>query len=128
MLDARKQTGLQGEARAEAVLRRKGYRILARNLRSSTGELDLVADDHGVLVFVEVKARRTPAFGGVSFAVDPRKQLRVIRQAAQYLAHHRIRNRPCRFDVVLLSDDGAGTPQVEHIRNAFEVPGDDLRW
>ena len=59
MADGRRLVGDEGEGRAEAFLRDRGFRILGRNVRSPLGELDLVADDHGVLVFVEVKRRRT---------------------------------------------------------------------
>jgi len=120
--------GQEGEAAAETHLRRKGYRIIARNLRSSMGELDLIAEDGGVLVFVEVKARRTDEFGGAVHAVDQRKQKKLIRLASQYLARRHLINRSCRFDVVLLQETGAKIAQVEHIQNAFEVPADDLRW
>lgn len=127
-LDPRKLLGQEGESAAEQYLRHKGYRIVARNLRSSVGELDLVAEDGQALVFVEVKARRTDAFGGAIHAVHQRKQEKLIQLAAQYLARHHILNRPCRFDVVLLHSAGAVAPQIEHIQNAFEVSGDDLRW
>jgi putative endonuclease len=124
----RKLFGQAGESAAEAYLRRKGYRILARNMRSSLGELDLVAEDGQVLVFVEVKARRTDVFGGAIHAVHHRKQEKLIQLAAQYLARHHIKDRLCRFDVVLLQGLNAVAPQIEHIQNAFEVSGDDLRW
>jgi putative endonuclease len=123
-LNPRKLFGQAGESAAEAYLRRKGYRILARNLRSSLGELDLVAEDGQVLVFVEVKARRTDAFGGAIHAVHHRKQEKLIQLAAQYLARHHIKDRLCR----LLQGPDAIAPQIEHIQNAFEVSGDDLRW
>lgn len=127
-LDPRKLFGQAGESAAEAYLRRKGYRILARNLRSPLGELDLVAEDGQVMVFVEVKARRTDVFGGAIYAVHHRKQEKLIQLAAQYLARHHIKDRLCRFDVVLLQGSDAVAPQIEHIQNAFEVSGDDLRW
>ena len=127
-LNPRKLFGQAGESAAEEYLRRKGYRILARNLRSSLGELDLVAEDGQVLVFVEVKARRTDAFGGAIHAVHHRKQEKLIQLSAQYLARHHIKNRLCRFDVVLLQGPNAGALQIEHIQNAFEISGDDLRW
>lgn len=127
-LDPRKLLGQEGESAAEHYLRHKGYRIVARNLHSSVGELDLVVEDGRVLVFVEVKARRTDAFGGAIHAVHRRKQEKLIQLAAQYLARHHIKDRPCRFDVVLLQGAGAVAPQIEHIQNAFEVCGDDLRW
>ncbi|MBC7838630.1 MAG: YraN family protein [Nitrospiraceae bacterium] len=128
MPDTRKLFGQAGESAAEEYLRRKGYRIVARNLRSPLGELDLVAEDGQVLVFVEVKARRTDAFGGAIHAVHHRKQEKLIQLAAQYLARRHIKDRLCRFDVVLLQGSDATVPQIEHIQNAFEISGDDLRW
>lgn len=128
ILDPRKLFGQEGETAAEQYLRRKGYRIVARNLRSSVGELDLVAEDGPVLVFVEVKARRTDAFGGAIHAVHQRKQEKLIQLAAQYVAQHHLKDRPCRFDVILLQGADADASQIEHIQNAFEVAGDDLRW
>jgi putative endonuclease len=127
-LDPRRSFGQEGESAAEQYLRHKGYRIVARNLRSPLGELDLVAEDGQVLVFVEVKARRTGAFGGAIYAVHQRKQEKLIQLAALYLARHHIKDRLCRFDVVLLQGVGTGPAQIEHIQNAFEVSGEDLRW
>ena len=120
--------GRRAESEAERYLRRKGYRILERNVRSPGGELDLVVQGGGVLVFVEVKARRTSAYGGAPYAVGNRKQARVVRLAAQYLARHRLQHPPCRFDVILCTGDAMRPDQIEHIENAFDVPGDDLRW
>ena len=128
ILDPRRFFGQEGEAAAEQYLRAKGYRILAKNLRMPLGELDLVAEDGPVLVFVEVKARSTQEFGGAIHAVQQRKQDKLIRLASQYLARHHLSHRLCRFDVVLLqgTDDTGST--IEHIENAFDVPGEDLRW
>ena len=128
VLDPRRLFGQVGESEAERCLRRKGYRILERNVRSLLGEIDLIAEDGPVLVFVEVKARRTDTYGGAVEAVHRHKQERLIRLAAQYLALHHIRNRPCRFDVVLIQSMAGGLPQIDHIQNAFDVSGDDLRW
>jgi putative endonuclease len=128
MLDRRRLVGQEGEAAAEQYLRRKGYRILSRNVRSSLGELDLVVEDGSVLVFVEVKARRTDEFGGAVHAVHRQKQKKLIQLASQYLSRHHFSHRPCRFDVVLLQETGDMHSQIEHVQNAFEVPGDDLRW
>ena len=131
MEDPRHKFGRQAESEAEAYLRRKGYRILQRNARSPVGELDLVAEQGGVLVFIEVKARQTDAMGGAVHAVDSRKRAKLIRLASQYLARHRpVRGRPevrpCRFDVILCTGD-AGRDAIEHIENAFEVPAGELR-
>jgi len=128
MLDPRRLFGQEGESGAERYLRRKGYRVLERNARSSVGELDLVVADDPVLVFVEVKSRHGDAYGGAVHAVHRRKQDKLIRLAAQHLARHHITNRPCRFDVVLVQGTEANDAQVDHIQNAFEVSGDDLRW
>lgn len=128
MSHERRVFGQFSESEAERYLRRKGYRILDRNVRSARGELDLVAQVADTLVFVEVKARRTSAYGGAVHAVDGRKQARLVRLAAQYLARHRVRDRPCRFDVVLCTSGPTAPPEIQHIENAFEVPGEDLRW
>ena len=129
MLDPRRLFGQEGESLAGRYLGRKGYRIHQRNARSSLGgELDLVLEDGAVLVFVEVKARRTDACGGAVHAVHRHKQDKLIQVAAQYVARHHINNRPCRFDVVPVQGWEETDPQVDHIQNAFEVSGDDLRW
>jgi putative endonuclease len=120
--------GEAAESEAERYLRDKGYRILARNARTPSGELDLVAQSGSVLVFVEVKARGGSTHGGAVGAVDGRKQARLIRLAAQYLARHRLRDQPCRFDVILCAGETGAAAVVEHIEHAFEVPGEDLRW
>jgi len=127
MRDPRHQFGQDGETSAEQFLRRKGYAILERNLRTTIGELDLVADDHGVLVFVEVKERTTGAFGGALLAVDRRKQAKLVRLAGQYLAQRHLSDRVCRFDVVLVQGDAESSFQIEHIEHAFDVP-DQAGW
>ncbi len=126
--NARQVVGQAGEAEAERYLRHKGYRIVARNLRSQLGELDLVAEDGQVLVFVEVKARRTEEYGGAVEAVHARKQKKLIELASQYLARYHLMHRQCRFDVVLLQDGVQGETHIDHVQNAFEVSGDDRRW
>lgn len=119
--DPRHQFGQAGELLAERFLQAKGYRILARNLRTSLGELDLVAEDRGVLVFVEVKARATEAFGGAVLAVNRRKQAKLVRLASQYLAQHHLSDRVCRFDVVLVQGRPFSNSRIEHLQNAFDA-------
>jgi putative endonuclease len=113
--------GLHGETVATEVLIRRGYRIVERNCRSRWGELDVVAYDGETLVFVEVKARRAARFGDPAYAVDRRKQERLIRLAERYLARRRLGEPPCRFDVVLVDERPARAPQVEVIANAFDA-------
>ena len=124
--DSRHQFGQASEAWAEQYLRAKGYRILERNLRTSLGELDLVAEDAGVLVFVEVKARSSEAFGGALLAVDRRKQAKLVRLASQYLAQRHLSDKACRFDVVLVQGQPSAPGQIEHLQNAFEVSDNGL--
>ncbi|MFZ5877625.1 MAG: YraN family protein [Nitrospirota bacterium] len=113
--------GLRGEAVAADVLVRRGYRIVERNCRSRWGELDVIAYDGDTLVFVEVKARRAARFGDPAFAVDRRKQARLVQLAERYLARRRLGDPPCRFDVVLIDERWAQAPQVEVIMNAFDA-------
>jgi putative endonuclease len=101
----RQTLGKSGEDRAVAELQRRGYAILARRYRTRHGEIDIVADDGGTIVFVEVKARDTQECGSAADAVTIHKQRRLSSMAVDYLARNRITNRPCRFDVVAI--DGA---------------------
>ncbi|MBS0165976.1 YraN family protein [Nitrospira sp. CMX1] len=119
--DPRHQFGQASEMRAEQFLIAKGYRILDRNVRLSVGELDLVADDRGVVVFVEVKGRSTEAFGGALLAVNRRKRAKLLKVAAQYLAQRHWSDRLCRFDVVLVQGQASISEHIEHIPNAFDV-------
>lgn len=121
--DPRHRFGEASEQLAEQFLRAKGYRILERNLRTSLGELDLIVEDAGVLVFVEVKGRATEAYGGARLAVDRRKQAKLVRLASQYLARRHLTDKPCRFDVVLVQGRPSAEGRIEHLQNAFEVVG-----
>lgn len=110
-----------GEEVAARHLERRGLRVLARNWRIRLGELDLVAQDGPVLVFVEVKARRSDAFVDPSAGVDIRKRHRLRRLAEAYLALERPDPSPCRFDVVsvVLEQGRDRTPAVRHMVDAF---------
>ena len=119
--DPRHQFGQASEMQAEQFLLAKGYRILDRNVRTPLGELDLVAEDHGVVVFVEVKGRATEAFGGALLAVDHRKRVKLTKLAAQYLAQRHWSDKACRFDVVLVQGKSSDQGRIEHLENAFDV-------
>lgn len=116
----RRLLGQRGEAAAEAHLLGKGYRILARNYRCPFGELDLVAEEGGAVVFIEVKTRRGGRAGSGADAITPHKRLRLIRLARYYLAVHSLAAAPCRFDVVTLAVH-RGRARVEILRNAFQA-------
>jgi putative endonuclease len=121
--DPRHRLGAAGEQLAAEHLRRLGYTLLARNHRTRWGELDLIVHRPGVIVFVEVKTRRTSAAAGSPFeAVGPRKQLQVRRIAAAWLA--RTSDRPyaeqLRFDVVGVTVDAGGRLlRLEHREGVF---------
>jgi putative endonuclease len=114
--------GLQGETAAAEELERLGYRIVARNFRAGRIEVDLVAEQGGDLVFVEVKTRSSLGHGLPAEAVSPAKQRRLAAAAAAYCADQEDDTLPVRFDVVevVLLRGRIGTVSV--IRAAFEAP------
>ena len=113
--------GKESEQAAATYLQKRGYRILHRNYRIARGEIDLVANHQGTLVFIEVKARRSVQFGLPAQAVDFRKQEKLIHVARHYLHRYRRGDRHCRFDVILLTQQSSGEVQIELIQNAFEL-------
>jgi len=121
-MNRRAVIGSDGERAAADFLESRGYRILERNYRTRLGELDLVADDGGILVFVEVKVRRNDQFGGPAAAITSAKQARIARLAQQYVVSRRLSGRPCRFDVVLIRGDDPRTRQMELLPGAFDAP------
>lgn len=124
MTGRRRDLGAKGEAAARSALRRRGYRILEENFRCPLGEIDLIAEQGDVLVFIEVKARMSAAFGPPQGAVGIHKQRQIARVAEFYLAGARRRPVACRFDVVAVTYPGpAGRPQVEIIQDAFPREG-----
>jgi putative endonuclease len=114
----RRSLGEWGERQAEAYLREKGWRILERNIRTPVGEIDLVAQSGRDLVFVEVKTRRSDAFGVPQEAVGLRKQRQILRAAQWYLLQQGKDGFQPRFDVVAVTADGE-SPRFEHIADAF---------
>jgi putative endonuclease len=115
-----KRTGKKGEELAAAYLAQTGYRIVERNYRCIFGEIDIVAWEGEILVFVEVKSRRTEAFGAPQVAVGPAKQDKISRIALNYLSEKHLRRHPARFDVVAVRLLPMGT-KIELIRDAFEL-------
>ncbi len=120
--------GRSAEALAEQWLQKKGYHILERNLRLGGGELDLIAQHHDTLVFIEVKGRRTTQFGGAPYAIDDRKKRQIIKLASYYLSRHGLSNQLCRFDVILITGTGQDSPKLTHLKQAFEVSSSDWQW
>jgi putative endonuclease len=118
----RRVLGAAGEARAAAYLARRGYRIVDRNVRAGGVEIDLVARRGRLVVFAEVKTRRSRALGAPEAAVDARKLARLIRAAAAWLRAHPGRAGRVRFDVIVCEPRGGGW-RVRHLAGAFDANG-----
>jgi putative endonuclease len=107
--------GRQGEARAAAELEKKGMSIIAKNVRSRSGEVDIVALDGKTIVFIEVKAWSSCGIEELQYGITRKKQQRIIETAKYFLAAHREYNEMAvRFDVIFI---GEGT--LTHLASAF---------
>ena len=113
--------GQQGEALACQYLSRQGYRVIARNYRTKLGEIDIIAEEQGTLVFVEVKTRRGHQCGHPFEAVTPTKCRQISKVALEYLAETGREGQPARFDVVAISFSGEAAPVIELAKNAFDL-------
>jgi putative endonuclease len=115
--------GLWGERQAERWLANRGYRILGRRVRTGwREELDLVARDGEILVFVEVKTRRSEVFGRPVASVNRAKRLALSRAAVHYLKRLGFPPICFRFDVVeVVGIAGDPAPVIRHIANAFPL-------
>jgi len=96
--------GAEAEQRAAVYLQARGLKLLARNWRCRFGEIDLVLLEGDTLVFVEVRARRRPGFGGAAESITAAKRGRLMRSAEVYLAQTGHRG-PCRFDAILIEGE-----------------------
>ncbi len=115
--------GRWGEERATEFLKAKGYRILERNYKNKIGEIDIVASDEKDLCFIEVKTRRSLAYGQPYEAVTCHKQMKIARVALAYLKY-RFGNVDvnARFDVISIVKDGSSRARIEYIQHAFDLP------
>lgn len=118
----RRTLGRLGELAALLLLIGKGYRPRHRNWHAAGGELDLVVEKHSEIVFVEVKLRSSPLFGGALGAVDYKKTRVLARVAAAYLSAHGLWDRPCRYDIVTVERQ-TRFPfwKIRHYRNTFQA-------
>ena len=115
-----RQKGNFYEEMAANYLIEQGYEILARQYRTRSGEIDLVARDGSTIVFIEVKGRQSTRFGLPQEAVDRRKQRRIWRSAQHYLWSRGLSDGLCRFDVIIIQSISPGQHQIEHIIGAFD--------
>jgi putative endonuclease len=119
--DPRQALALSGEAAAERVLRQAGMTIIERRFRRRIGELDLIALDAGIVVFVEVKTRSAGSPGRPADAVNYRKRQRMARVALLFLSSRGWLERCCRFDVVEVFAGPDSALRVRHIEDAFRL-------
>ncbi len=119
--DPRQGLGLAGEQAAAEALVRLGYRILDCRFRRRVGEIDIVAVDGDVVVFVEVKTRSGTGFGHPAEAITATKRRRMARAAQTYLGRKGREERPCRFDVVEVLAGTGRRMSVRHIEDAFRL-------
>jgi putative endonuclease len=112
---SRAAAGAQAEALAAAFLGARGLVIVARNYRTRRGEIDLIARDGRMLVFVEVRKRTSAAFGGAAASITAAKRQRLLKAARHYISRQRALPQ-CRFDALLIEGK---PPRIEWLRNAF---------
>lgn len=121
MGEDRKNLGIKGESVAASYLKNiQGYKILHRNYRCVFGEMDIIAKDHDVLSFVEVKTRGSAKFGIPQESVNKRKQHQLSKIASEFINRYKVHHMKARFDVVavyLLPQE----ERVELIKDAFEL-------
>jgi putative endonuclease len=118
---SRRGDGARIEALARDMLQRHGLAPIAANANYRGGELDLVMRDGDALVFVEVRYRKSAAFGGGAASVDARKRRKLVLAAELFLAAHRdLARLPCRFDVVAAHGD-VDAPDFDWLRDAFRA-------
>ncbi len=119
-----RELGSIAEDVATSFLKLRGYRIIERNYRFRTKEIDIVCAEGQRIVFVEVKFRRTARRGLPREAINRRKRGQIIFAARGFLAERNLESRPCRFDVIEIRGARAGRALVvEHIVGAFDAGG-----
>lgn len=109
-----------GEEEAVGLLKTNGYKILARNYKTRFGEIDIIAQDNGVISFIEVKTRNTNHFGSAFEAVSWAKQRKIAKVALSFLKEKNLLDRKARFDVVSI-DTSAKAPKLALLKDAFEL-------
>jgi putative endonuclease len=115
-----RQFGRDSESLAVRHLKKRGYKIVQRNFRTRLGEIDIIARHRGVMVFVEVKARRSDRYGDPRWALTPAKRRKISMVALEYLKKHGTTQTKARFDVVTVQAK-TDPPRIEVIPNAFEL-------
>jgi len=113
--------GNYGEQLALKKIKRLGYKKIIRNYRCPLGEVDLIARDGDTLVFIEIKTRKEKSIGYAKEAVDARKQQQLSKAALAYMKSNDCSDARARFDVVAINLRRNSAPQIEVVKNAFEL-------
>ena len=112
--------GKEAEESAARFLKTKGYKVFRRNYKTKFSEIDIIAEDQGVICFIEVKARHSKLFGEPTEAVSPVKQRQISKAAICYLKENNLLERSARFDIVTLLYE-KDLPEIDLIKDAFEL-------
>ena len=112
-----KSLGNKGEQSAAKYLENKGYEIVICNFRTRYGEIDIIAKDKELLVFVEVKLRRSKSYGTGLEAITPHKVEKIHQVAMEYIQSNYESEPACRFDVIEILN--SNQMKIQHIENAF---------
>ncbi len=123
MENASQTLGVLGEELASCYLSWKGYKILLKNYECAFGEIDLIAKEKGVLVFIEVKTRSSLDMGSPLESLTFHKRAQIAKCARFYMKRYGIKDLSCRFDVVSIVMSPDKEPQIELIENAFYEEG-----
>ncbi len=116
----RQALGRSGEKLAAAFLKKKGYQIHTVNYRTRSGEIDIIAEHKKIIIFIEVKSRKTDSFGPPVLAITPFKQRQISKTALEYISSNKLFDTDARFDVISIYYQNK-KPVIDHIINAFEL-------
>ena len=119
MSTRRQVVGRWGEDVAADYLKANGYTLLARNVRTNHGEIDILASKDGLLVFVEVKTRSSHTFAYPEDSVTRHKQVYMLSAAEDYLQAHPESGESWQFDVIAVEGTPGGKAQIEHFENVI---------
>ena len=113
----KQEIGQWGEGVAAEYLEKRGHKVVARNVRTPYGEIDIVTENDGLTIFVEVKARTTDRFGPPEISVTPRKQERMLAAAEHYAQQNEIDH--WQIDVIAVKGKPGRQPEITHFENAI---------
>lgn len=106
-------------------MRKNGYKIIEKNYKTKLGEIDIIADDKGVISFVEVRSKNSPRFGLPEETINKKKEAQISKAAMAYIKQYNLMDKSCRFDVVCIQGVDSPEPEIRLIKNAFEL---DNKW